>query len=91
MLTQQNEIDAANSEVMDQTREFNENYEKLQSDWMLLNERILYFMERERKSWLAYLTMLVKAIWRKRILKIFEKVGCSIKGNNIEGFYRKSD
>ena len=32
MLTQQTEIDAANSKVMDQTSEFNENYEKLQSE-----------------------------------------------------------
>lgn len=32
VLTQQTEIDAANSKVMDQTREFNENYEKLQSE-----------------------------------------------------------
>lgn len=31
VLSQQTEVDAANSKVMDQTREFNENYEKLQS------------------------------------------------------------
>ena len=31
MLSQQTNIDAANREVMDQTIEFNENYEKLQS------------------------------------------------------------
>ena len=31
VLSQQTNIDAANREVMDQTIEFNENYEKLQS------------------------------------------------------------
>ena len=31
LLSQQTEVDAANSKVMDQTHEFNENYEKLQS------------------------------------------------------------
>ena len=32
MLSQQTEMDATNSEIMDQIRKFNENFEKLQSE-----------------------------------------------------------
>ena len=32
VLSQQTEMDAANSEIMDQIRKFNENFEKLQSE-----------------------------------------------------------
>ena len=44
VLSQQTEMDAANSEIMDQIRKFNENFEKLQSE-LLLSKRIQYFLK----------------------------------------------
>ena len=35
VLSQQTEMDAGNSEIMDQIRKFNENFEKLQSELLL--------------------------------------------------------
>ena len=44
VLSQQTEMDAANSEIMDQIVKFNENFEKLQSE-LLLSKWIQYFLK----------------------------------------------
>ena len=38
VLSQQTEMDAANSEIMDQIRKFNENFEKLQSELIVVKQ-----------------------------------------------------
>ena len=38
VLSQQTQMDAANSEIMDQLRKFNENFEKLQSELIVVKQ-----------------------------------------------------
>ena len=48
VLSQQTEMDAAKSEIMDQIRKFNENFEKPQSELTVLSERLVSM---ERQCW----------------------------------------
>lgn len=75
-LSQQTDIDAANSDVMDQTHEFNETYEKLQS---LLNvakrvNSVFHGASALKLMGVPHNANHDKVIWRKKILKKFEKV-----------------
>ena len=100
-------MDAANSEIMDQIRKFNENFENLQSELIVANQVNSLLSERlvsiERQCWanaqysihecleLVGVTRSVSdGDLEQKVLKIFEKVGCPIKGNNIEACHRIS-
>ena len=107
VLSQQTKIDAANNEIMDQIRKFNQNFEKLQSELTVakqvnfaLSEKLVS-MERQCCVNAQYSRLECSEVvglprsvsdgdLEKKVLKIFEKVGCPIKGNNIEACYRIS-
>ena len=80
VVSQQTEMDAANSEIMDQIRKFNENLEKLKSELIVVKQvnsvlsGKLVSMERQCWtnaqyssvwSWWVYLVVLATATWRK--------------------------
>ena len=107
VLSQQTQMDAANSEIMDQLCKFNENFEKLQSELIvvkqvnsMLSERLVS-MERQcwanaqysRRECLELVGMpcsVSDGDLEEKVLKIFEKVGCPIEGNNIEACHQIS-
>ena len=107
VLSQQTKMDAANSEIMDQIRKFNENFEKLQSELTatkqvnsVLSEKLVSM---ECQCWAnaqfsrrAFLELVVvprsvsDGDLEEKVLKIFEKDGCPVEGNNIEACHRIS-
>ena len=99
VLSQQTQMDAANSEIMDQLRKFNENFEKLQSELIVVKQVNSVLSERlvsmERQCWAnaqysrrecLELVGVPRSVsdgdLEEKVLKIFEKVGCPIEGNN---------
>ena len=107
VLSQQTEMDASNSQIMDQIRKFNEDFEKLQSKLTtakqvnsVLSERLVS-MERQcwanaqysRRECLGLVGVprsVSDGDLEEKVLKISEKVGCPIEGNNIEACHRIS-
>ena len=100
-------MDATNSEIMDQIRKFNENFEKLQSELTVakqvnsvLSERLVsmerqcwanaQFYKRECLELVGVPRSVSDENLEEKVLKIFEKVGCPIEGNNIEACHRIS-
>ena len=94
VLSQQTQMDAANSEIMDQLRKFNENSEKLQSELIVVKQVNSVLSERlvsmERQCWVGVPRSVSDGDLEEKVLKIFEKVGCPIEGNNIEACHRIS-
>ena len=107
VLSQQTEMDAANSEIMDQIRKFNENFEKLQSELTVakqvnsvLSERLVsmerqcwanaQYSKRECLEMVGVPRSVSDGDLEEKVLKIFEKVGCPMEGNNIEACHRIS-
>ena len=106
-LSQQAEMDAANSKDMDQICKFNENFEKLRSELTVAKQVDSVLCERivsmERQCWAnahysrrecLELVGVPRSVsdgdLEETVLKIFEKVGCTIEGNNIETCHRIS-
>ena len=100
-------MDAVNSEIMDQLRKFNENFEKLQSELIVikqvnsvLSERLVsmecqcwanaQYSRRECLELVGVPRSVSDGDLEEKVLKIFEKVGCPIEGNNIEACQRIS-
>ena len=107
VLSQQTQMDATYSEIMDQLRKFNENFEKLQSELIVVKQVDSVLSERlvsmERQCWAnaqysrrecLELVGVPRSVsdgnLEEKVLKIFEKVGCPIEGNNIEACHRIS-
>ena len=99
VVSQQTEMDAANSEIMDQIRKFNENLEKLKSELIVVKQVNSVLSEKlvsmERQCWTNAQYSRRKCLelvgvprsvsdgdLEENVLKIFEKVGCPIEGNN---------
>ena len=88
VLSQQTQIDAANSKIMDQICKFNENFEKL---WKILKVSIecqcwanAQYSRHECLELVGVPHSASDKDLEGNVLKIFEKVGCPIEGNNIE-------
>ena len=107
VLLQQAKMDAANSQIMDQIRKLNEDFEKLQFELTVAKQVNSVLSERlasmERQCWAnaqysrrecLRLVGVPRSIsdgdLEEKVLKIFEKVGCPLEGNNIEAFHRIS-
>ena len=88
VLSQQTKIDAAKSEIID--RKFNKNFEKLQSELpvakqvnSVLSGR-LALPEKSPYSELFVPRSVSDGGLKEKVLKIIEKAGCPMEGNNIE-------
>ena len=107
VLSQQAKTDAANSQIMDQIRQLNEDFEKLQFELTVAKQVNSVLSERlvsmERQCWAnaqysrrecLRLVGVPRSIsdedLEEKVLKIFEKVGCPLEGNNIEACHRIS-
>ena len=105
VLSQQAKMDAANSQIMDQIRKLNEDFEKLQFELTVAKQVNSVLSERlvsmERQCWAnaqysrrecLRLVGVPRSIsdgdLEEKVLKIFEKVGCPLEGNNIEACHR---
>ena len=104
MLSQQTEMDAANSEIMGQIHKFNENFEKLQSELIVAKQVVLFerLVSMERKCWANAQCSRRKCLelvgipysvndgdLEEKVLKDIWK-GCPIKWNDIEACHRIS-
>ena len=107
VLSKQTEMDTANMEIMDQIGKFNENFEKLQSELIVvkqvnsvLSERLAsmehqccanaQYSRRECLELVGVPRSVSDGDLEEKVLKIIEKVGCPIEGNNIEACHQIS-